>query len=108
MSYITKRHIIKIPKDISIYYCDIKHIIILANSFGRKTLILKTKAIIKKKERVIKITRDPFFNISNNERKKLKAIQGTQVNLLKQRLSDLSLFFCKKLNLIGVGYRVSS
>lgn len=107
MGYVTKRHIVKIPKGISVYYCDIKHIIVLTSSFGRKTLVLKTKAIVKKEEKVIKITRDPFFNMSNNERKKLKAIQGTQVNLLKQKLSDLSLLFCKKLNLVGVGYRVA-
>jgi large subunit ribosomal protein L6 len=107
MSYITKKHIVKIPKDISVYYCDIKHVIILTNSFGKKTLILKTKAIVNNEEKVIKITRDPFFSISNNETKKLKAIQGTQVNLLKQKLLDLSLFSCKKLNLVGVGYRVS-
>jgi large subunit ribosomal protein L6 len=28
--------------------------------------------------------------------------------LLKQGLLDVSLFFCKKLNLIGVGFRVST
>ena len=69
MSYIAKRHIIKIPKNISIYYCDVKHILILANSSIKKTLILKTKVIIDKEERLIKITRDPFFDISTNEKK---------------------------------------
>ena len=57
---------------------------------------------------MIKITREPFFNTSNNEKKKLKAIQGTQVNLLKQLLLDISFSFCKKLNLVGVGFRVSA
>ena len=108
MNYITKRYIIKIPKNISMYYCDINHIIIFANSFAQKALILKTKLIIEKKKRIIKITRDPFFNTSNNEKKKLKAVQGTQVSLLKQMLLDISLLFCKKLNLIGVGFRVST
>jgi len=90
------------------YYCDTNHIIIFANSFAQKVLILKTKLIIEKKKRIIKVTRDPFFNISNNEKKKLKAVQGTQVSLLKQTLLDISLLFCKKLNLIGVGFRVST
>jgi large subunit ribosomal protein L6 len=44
--------------------------------------------------------------MSNNQKKKLKAVQGTQVNLLKQMLLDISSFSCKKLNLIGVGFRV--
>ena len=108
MNSITKRHIIKIPNNISMYYCDINQIIIFANSFAQKSLILKTKLIIEKKQRMIKVTRDPFFNTSNNEKKRLKAAQGTQVSLLKQILLDISIFFCKKLNLIGVGFRVST
>lgn len=108
MNYITKRHIIKIPKNISMYYCDTKCIVIFANSFVQKALILKTKVIIEREKRIIKITREPFFGISNNEKKKLKAVQGTQVHLLKQMLLDISLLFCKKLNLIGVGFRVST
>jgi len=89
------------------YYCNAKKIIIFANSFFQKAVILKTKLSINKNKRIIKITRDPFFNTSMNEIKKLKAIQGTQVSLLKQILFDMSLFFCKKLNLKGVGFRVS-
>ena len=108
MGYVTKRHIIKIPKNVSIYYCDTKRIIIFANLFTQKALKLKTRLIIEKEERIIKITRMPFFEISNNEKKKLKAVQGTQVSLLKQMLLDISLLFCKKLNLIGVGFRVSA
>jgi len=90
------------------YYCDTKHIIVLANSFAQKTLILKTKIIIEEKNKIIKVTREPFLNTSNNEKKKLKAVQGTQVNLLKQMLLDISVLFCKKLNIVGVGFRVST
>jgi large subunit ribosomal protein L6 len=106
MNSFSKRHIIKIPKNVGMYYCDTKHIIIFANSSVQKALILKTKVIIEEKNRVIRITREPFLNMSNNEKKKLKAVQGTQVNLLKQMLLDISSFSCKKLNLIGVGFRV--
>jgi len=104
---ISKRYIIKIPRNVNMYYCDSKHIIIFTNSLAQKTLILKTKIIVEKKNRIIKITREPFLNISNNEKKKLKAVQGTQVNLLKQMLLDISALFCKKLNIVGVGFRVS-
>ena len=88
---------IKIPKNVSLYYCDTQRIIIFANSLGHKVLTLKTKIILQNTKRVIKITRDPFGNVSNNERKKLKAIQGTQVSLIKQSLLDMSFLFCKKL-----------
>lgn len=106
MSSLSKRYIIRIPKDVGIYYCDTKRVIVFVNSSVQKTLILKTKVIIAEKNRIIRITREPFLNMSNNEKKKLKAVQGTQVNLLKQMLLDISSFSCKKLNLIGVGFRV--
>ena len=109
MNYISKKNIIKIPKNVSVYYCDNQRIIIFINSSGQtKLLVLKTKIIFDKITRIIKITRDPFGNISNNEKKKLKAIQGTQVSTLKQLLLDMSFLFCKKLNIIGVGFRVST
>ena len=108
MNYISKKNIIKIPKNVSLYYCDTQRIIIFANSLGHKVLALKTKIILENTKRVILITRDPFGNVSNNERKKLKAIQGTQVSLIKQSLLDMSFLFCKKLNIIGVGFRVSA
>ena len=107
MNYITKRHIIKIPTDISVYYCITNHIVIFTNSFIRKTLKLKTQLIVNKDEKILKVTREPLYSISNNEKKKLKAIQATQVALIKQMLLETSLFSCKKLNLIGVGFRVS-
>lgn len=108
MRYITKKHIIKIPIDISIYYCTIHHTIVFTNSFIRKTFKLKTKLIINKDEKILKVTREPLRNISNNEKKKLKAIQATQVALLKQMLLEISLVYCKKLKLIGVGFKVLS
>ena len=70
MRYITKKHIIKIPIDISIYYCTIHHTIVFTNSFIRKTFKLKTKLIINKDEKILKVTREPLRNISNNEKKK--------------------------------------
>jgi len=108
MDHIEKKYFVKIPKNVSMYYCEGNHLIVFVTSSTRKTLILKTKVILEKKNRILKITRTPLFDISNNERKKLKVIQGTQVSLLKQALLDISLTFCKKLNLIGVGFRVST
>ena len=103
-----QKYIIKIPKDISVYYCDTKRVIVFSNSFAQKVLRLKTRVIIKKKEGIIKVTPTPFSGMSNNFKKKLKALQGTQVSLLKQMLLDVSFLFCRKLNLVGVGFRVST
>jgi len=107
MDYISKKHIIKIPKNICLYYCNIQQIILISNELNQRVLKLKTKLIIDKKKKVIKITRIPFSETSNSQKKKLKAIQTTQVTILKQLLLDISGSFCIKLNLVGVGFRLS-
>ena len=107
MHYLTKRHLIKVPINISIYYCTNHHVIVFTNSFMQKTLKLKTKLIINKNEKMFKVTREPLYGMSNNEKKKLKSLQTTQVAILKQMLLDISFFSCKKLKLVGVGFKVS-
>jgi len=108
MNNIIKKHILKIPKNTSIYYCSDNQIVIVSNLQHYKVFKLKTKLIVKKAHKIIKVTRIPFFKISNNYQKKLKAIQATQVTLLKQLFLDNSSKFCKKLKLVGVGFRVST
>lgn len=107
MKGITKRYIIKIPTGISMYYCTKNQIIIFSNSIMQKKLLLKTKLIVNKNTKLIKVTREPLVSISNNEKKKLKSIQVTQVVLLKQMLLEILLMFSKKLSLTGVGFRAS-
>lgn len=107
MRYLTKRHVVKIPKDISLHYCTNHHVVIFTNSLSRKTFRLKTRVIVGKNENILKITREPLYKMSNNEKKRLKSVQTTQVALLKQILLDISLISCKKLKLVGVGFRVS-
>jgi len=107
MTCVTKKHIIKITNNINIYYCNIKQIIFISNELNQKVLPLKTKLIINEKKKIIKVTRIPFSKISTSQKKKLKAFQTTQVTILKQSLLDISGNFCKKLNLVGVGFRLS-
>ena len=106
MKNIAKKHIVKIPKNISLFYSEKKKIITLLGPLKKKSLKLKTKIIISNKTKLIKITSKPFQNISGNEKKKLKVFQGTTAALLKQAILGVSVLFCKKLQFIGVGYRV--
>lgn len=99
---------LKIPLGIEMYYCTDKHIVIFKNSFICKSIKLKTQLLINKHQKLVKITRKPLQGMSNNEKKKLKSIQATQIVLLKQLILDLSFPSCKKLKLVGVGFRVSS
>lgn len=108
MNCLTQKYIIKIPANISLYCCTINNILIFINVSTKKILKLKTKVIIDHKKKLIKVTRHPLSTVSTNEKKKLKAIQATQIKLLKQMLLDILLFSCKKLKLVGVGFRVAN
>jgi len=105
MTAFSKRYIIKIPKDICILYCDKKKLLTLIGPLGKKSLQVKLKVLILKPENFLVITQIPFSQMSNNEKKKLKSVQGTTIALLKQLILEISFIFSKKLIFVGVGYR---
>lgn len=102
---ISQKYIIKIPKDISLIYCNRKKIILFFGPKSYKSIKLKVNIFINDIEKIIKVSSIPFSNISNNEKKKIKAIQGTTVALLKQILIEISTVIYKKLQIVGVSYR---
>lgn len=101
----SKRYLIKIPKDISVLYCDEKMLLTFIGPLGEKSLKLKLKIFILKQKNHIIITKLPFIKMSGNEKKKLKAVQGTTIALIKQIILEISFVFSKKLIFIGVGYK---
>jgi large subunit ribosomal protein L6 len=108
MKNIPKKYCIKIPNNTTILYCNKKKVITVIGPLKRKTLKLKVKISIPKTESVIKISAVPFTKISNNEKKKIKALQGTTFALIKQLLVETSTVLYQKLKFIGVGYRAFS
>jgi len=105
MTTFSKRYIVKIPKDICVLYCEKKQILTLIGPLSRKSLQLKLKILILKPENVLVITQVPFIQMSGNEKKKLKAVRGTTIALIKQLILEVSVIFSKKLVFIGVGYK---
>jgi len=103
---IPKKYTIKIPKYISVLYCNEKKIITFLGPLKKKSLKIKTKIFIIKNQKLIKVSSTSFSKISNAEKKKIKAIQGTTLALIKQSLIEVSSLLYQKLKLIGVGYRV--
>jgi large subunit ribosomal protein L6 len=108
MTTFSKRYLIKIPKDIFVLYCEKKMLLTFIGSLSRKSLQLKLKILILKPKNHIIITRLPFFEISGNEKKKLKAAQKTTIALIKQIILEISFVFSKKLIFVGVGYKAFS
>ena len=106
MQNLQKKYEIKIPNKISVIYCNKKKIITIIGPLTKKSLKLKTKILISKKKKIIKITPFSFTTVSNNKKKKMKVIQNTTTVLLKQLILEASTILYKKLKLIGIGYRV--
>ena len=106
MATFSKRYIIKVPKNICILYCDKKKLLTLIGLLGKKSLSVKLKVLILKPENFLVITQIPFNQMSSNEKKKLKSLQGTTIALVKQIILEVSFIFSKKLMFVGVGYKV--
>jgi large subunit ribosomal protein L6 len=106
MYYIPKKYLVKIPSKNSIVVCNKKKIIVVLGTDRKKSMKLRVKIKLLRSKNLIQVTRIPVANVANNNKKKLKFIQGTTVSLLKQLLNESNSSFCQKLKLVGVGYRV--
>lgn len=100
-----KRHLIKVPKNTSVLYDSDKRILVLIGGLKTKLVTVPLKINIIKQLNSIEITSNTFFSVSSNDKKKLKAIQGTTVSLIKQFLIEISFPVYRKLKFVGVGYR---
>jgi large subunit ribosomal protein L6 len=102
-----KKNIIKIPKKISVYFCE-NNILTLVGPLGIKSIELKTQVKFFSKKNYILVTKLPFFdkeNIFENGNKKLKNLSNTYISIIKQIIQEISKKSKHKLNLVGVGYR---
>ena len=96
-----KRYTIKVPSNISIYYCDKTQIIIFSSPHKRRALKLKLKLVINQTKKNIQVTQNSFFSVSNHDKKNLKVLQATYVVLIKQLILEVETSFCKRLILLS-------
>ena len=104
-----KFFLVKVPKDIIIYYNKNKDLLICTNVRQVKSLKLKVKLHILEKSRSIIVTN----NFSNLEffKKQLsdtKVLQSFTVYKIRQIFLEISTVIYNKLILVGVGYRAHS
>ena len=95
-----KKYKITIPSKINLYYCKKKKILILKGAASQKSLKIKINIKIKKnKIKVISLL------VKNVLQKKLKALYGSVVILIKQLLINVRSVSYKNLNFVGIGYK---
>ena len=100
-----KKQIVKIPKNIAVFYCKKKKLIILDGPLKRKSLKVELNLEINQKKQQIEIPSQLSLEQSNSDKKYIKALQGTTTSLIKQLLVETSVPIYQKLKLVGVGYR---
>lgn len=103
-----KRHTVKIPKNITVLYCDKKNILTFIGSLQTKSLKLETKIVLIPNSDLILVTQIPLVNKSLSGVKSAKKLQGTTIARIKQILIEITYTLYQKLDLVGVGYRVFS
>ena len=97
-----KKHIIKVPEDIKVTYCNSKNILIFNKLSSKKFLKLGVKIVLNSSKNSILVTDIPV----TSGKKNFKKLQGTIVANIKHQLIEISYVLYIKLILVGVGYRV--
>jgi len=105
MKKLEKKHIIKIPHNIKVFYDKKKKIIIFKGFSGQKSLKIDKLLTISHKKQQIELSNDNNIKLSNSQKKKIQQIQKTTVSLIKQLLIETTSIIYQKLNFVGVGYR---
>jgi len=105
MKNLSKRHIIKIPNSIKIFYCDKNHILLIQGPLKEKLIKLSVKLVILNNPNYIKVTDIICHKLLKTKK---SCMQGTTTALIKQSFLEVATVFCKKLQLAGVGFKVFS
>ena len=106
MKNFKKKHSIKIPENIKTLYCDEKNLITFIGPLSTKSLNLKIKLLLIPSSNLIIVTHLPIDSKSTIGSKNDKRIQGTTAAKIRQTLIEVTYVLSRKLNLVGVGYRV--
>jgi len=96
---------IKIPNNVSVYYNLKENILFIKSVSKKKILKLKLKVKISDcgKEMVV---HTPLQAPTKKIPKILKSLKGTTTAFIKKSFLEVSVNFYKKLNVVGVGYKV--
>ena len=105
LNKIEKKQIIKIPRNIKIFYSKKTKIIIIKGLAKQKSLKIHEFLTILNTNQEIEIASDNSRKLSNSSKKKIQLIKITTASLIKQLLIETNAIIYQKLKLVGVGYR---
>lgn len=97
---------IKIPEDNSVIYNEKNRMLTIIGPLDKKSIQLDLKVFIDKNKKLISVSPLTFSKMSNNKKKKIKALRTTTLMLIKQIFIETSILIYQKLKINGIGYRV--
>ena len=103
-----KKYVLKIPKTVRVRYNKDNNSVILKSISDEKILKLNMRLVslndVMGKQKLLYVTQILCKNVITPP-KMLKVFQDADLYALKKALSEISSLFCKKLKLVGVGYK---
>ena len=100
------RYLIKIPNTVEILNSHKSGYVLIKGVLKTKVYKSLFQINLCNNQKVLYVTNKPIKKLSNRQKKHQKSLRGTVVALISQYLSETSSITYKKLNLIGVGYKV--
>ena len=105
LNKIEKKQIIKIPRNIKIFYNKKTKIVIVKGLTKRKSFKINSLLTISNTNQQVEIVSETSKKLSNSNKKKIQLIKTTTASLIKQLLIETNAIMYQKLTLVGVGYR---
>lgn len=104
-TYFQKKYTVKIPENVTTFYCDKKKIITFLGPLKKKSLKLEIKPFFSNVSNSLIIS-----DLSNTQnsiigKKKSKIMQGTTLAMIKHALIEINYKLYNKIKFVGVGYR---
>jgi len=100
-----KKHILRIPQDVSLIFCGKNKILTVSGPLTNKSMKLKLKIAIDPVLKNLSVSPIPLFRASNAEKKKIKVLQKTTLAQIKYLFVESSIMIYQKLKITGVGFR---
>lgn len=100
-----KKYAIKIPENVTTFYCDKKKIITFSGPLKKKSLKLEVKPFFSSTLNSLIISDLQNTQNSVSNKKKAKIIQGTTLAVIKHALIEINYKLYNKVKFVGVGYR---
>lgn len=104
-TYFQKKYTIKIPENVSTFYCDKKKMITFAGPLKKKSLKLEVKPFFSYTLNSLIISDLSNTQNSVSGQKKAKIMQGTTLAVIKHALIEINYKLYNKVKFVGVGYR---